>query len=148
MGAVMAVGTPDLATSSDPVSFIGDAAADWISVPYLLIAVVGMVLINSMSMYSAGFTAQTLGFKIPRTWAVRVNAAISLLLGVLLMMATSSFYRFVHLLSDVARGDVLRLDRRLRRGSAAAGVPTTATALLDTTRTSAYWYTGGFAGRP
>ena len=38
----------------------------WISVPYLLIALLGMLLINSMSMYSAGFTAQTLGFKVPR----------------------------------------------------------------------------------
>lgn len=91
MGAVMAVGTPGLATSSDPVSFIGALLPDWISVPYLLIAVAGMVLINAMSMYSAGFTAQTLGFMIPRTWAVGVNAAISLLLGGLLMMATSSF---------------------------------------------------------
>lgn len=53
MGAVMAVGTPGLATSSDPVSFIGTLLPDWISVPYLLIAVVGMVLINAMSMYSA-----------------------------------------------------------------------------------------------
>ena len=45
-----------------------------------------MVLINSMSMYSAGFTAQTLGIKVPRAWAVSINAVISLVFGLLLMM--------------------------------------------------------------
>lgn len=69
MGAVMAVSTPDLAGASDPVAFIGEILPIWIAVPYLLIALVGMLLINSMSMYSAGFTAQALGIRVPRTWA-------------------------------------------------------------------------------
>ena len=73
MGAVMAVATPDLASAADPVSFLGEILPTWIAVPYLLIALVGMLLINSMSMYSAGFTAQTLGFRVPRHWAVSVE---------------------------------------------------------------------------
>ncbi|MFF1452304.1 cytosine permease [Streptomyces sp. NPDC058274] len=144
MGAVMAVSTPDLASAADPVSFLGEILPLWIAVPYLLIAVVGMLLINAMSMYSAGFTAQTLGFKVPRHWAVSVNAVISLVFGgVLMLVATSfmgSFIAFLSLLAvafsawvGVFGADMLRREEY------------DAEALLDTTRTSAYWYRGGFS---
>ncbi|WP_327244136.1 purine-cytosine permease family protein [Streptomyces sp. NBC_01320] len=144
MGAVMAVATPDLAVSNDPVTFIGALLPVWISVPYLLTAVVGMVLINAMSMYSAGFAAQTLGFILPRAWAVGVNAAISLLLGSLLMMvATSfldSFISFLTLLAVTFSAwiGVFGVDQLRGRTYDAA-------ALLDTGPAGAYWYTGGFA---
>ncbi|WP_327421932.1 cytosine permease [Streptomyces sp. NBC_01230] len=144
MGAVMAVATPGLATSSDPVSFIGTLLPDWISVPYLLIAVAGMVLINAMSMYSAGFTAQTLGFMIPRTWAVGVNAAISVLLGGFLMLATSSFIgpfvSFLTLLAVTFSAWIGVFGVDLLRGRTYD-----AAALLDTSPAGAYWYTGGFS---
>ncbi|MFE0100884.1 cytosine permease, partial [Streptomyces sp. NPDC059009] len=85
MGAVMAVSTPGLSKAADPVSFLGELLPTWIAVPYLIMALIGMLLINSMSMYSAGFTAMTLGIKVPRAWAVSVNAIISLVFGYILM---------------------------------------------------------------
>ncbi|MFE2993125.1 cytosine permease [Streptomyces sp. NPDC059262] len=144
MGAVMAVSTPDLASAADPVSFLGEILPLWIAVPYLLIALVGMLLINSMSMYSAGFTAQTLGFKVPRHWAVSINALISLIFGgILMLVATSfmgSFIAFLSLLAvafsawvGVFGADMLRRKEY------------DAEALVDTTRTSAYWYKAGFS---
>ncbi|MEV6530987.1 MULTISPECIES: purine-cytosine permease family protein [Streptomyces] len=144
MGAVMAVATPDLASATDPVSFLGAVLPLWMAVPYLLIALVGMVLINAMSMYSAGFTAQSLGVRLPRPWAVAVNAVVSLLLGgVLMLVAPSfigSFLAFLTLLAVTfsAWAGVFGADM-LRRPAYDAG------ALLDTTRTSAYWYRGGFS---
>nr|QIY98512.1 cytosine permease [Streptomyces sp. S1D4-11] len=143
MGTVMAVSTPDLASAADPVSFLGTILPLWIAVPYLLIALVGMLLINAMSMYSAAFTAQTLVIKVWRHRAVAVHALISLVLGgVLMLVATffmGSFIAFLSLLAvafsawvGVFGADVLR------RVGYDAG------ALLDTTRTSAYWYRGGF----
>lgn len=144
MGAVMAVGTPGLAVTRDPVSFIGVLLPDWISVPYLVVAVLGMVLINAMSMYSAGFTAQTLGFTVPRAWAVGVNAAISLFLGALLMLVASSFVdsfvSFLNLLAVTFSAwiGIFGVDQLRGRTYDRA-------ALMDTTSTSAYWYTGGFA---
>ncbi|WP_329198662.1 MULTISPECIES: cytosine permease [unclassified Streptomyces] len=144
MGAVMAVGTPDLAGAADPVSFIGELLPVWLAVPYLLIALVGMLLINSMSMYSAGFTAQTLGIKVPRAWAVSVNAVISLVFGFLLMVVAKSFFgSFISFLTLLAVAfsawiGVFGVDM-LRRGSYDGP------ALLDTTPSSAYWYRGGFA---
>lgn len=144
MGAVMAVATPGLAVTHDPVSFIGALLPAWLAVPYLLMAVIGMVLINAMSLYSGGFTAQTLGFRIPRAWAVAVNAGISLLLGALLMMTaagfTNSFVSFLTLLAVTFSAwiGVFGMDQLRGRGYDPA-------ALLDTTPSGAYWYTGGFA---
>ncbi|MGW7051035.1 cytosine permease [Streptomyces sp. NPDC054887] len=144
MGAVMAVSTPDLASAKDPVSFIGELLPSWIAVPYLLIALIGMLLINSMSMYSAGFTAQTLGINVPRAWAVSVNAVISLVFGFLLMVVATSFFgSFISFLTLLAVAfsawigvfGVDMLSRRTYDGEA----------LMDTTRTSGYWYRGGFA---
>ncbi|MDX2564124.1 cytosine permease [Streptomyces sp. TX20-6-3] len=144
MGAVMAVSTPDLASAQDPVSFIGELLPMWISVPYLVIALIGMLLINSMSMYSAGFTAQTLGIKVSRAAAVSVNALISLIFGFLLMVVATSFIgSFISFLTLLAVAfsawiGVFGVDMLRRRSYDAA-------ALMDTTRTSAYWYRGGFA---
>ncbi|MDI3423151.1 cytosine permease [Streptomyces luteolus] len=144
MGAVMAVSTPNLASAQDPVAFIGELLPTWIAVPYLLIALIGMLLINSMSMYSAGFTAQTLGIKVPRAAAVSVNAVISLVFGFLLMVVATSFIgSFISFLTLLAVAfsawiGVFGVDM-LRRTSYDGE------ALLDTTRTSAYWYKGGFA---
>ncbi|QGV78275.1 cytosine permease [Streptomyces ficellus] len=144
MGAVMAVSTPSLASAQDPVSFIGELLPAWISVPYLVIALIGMLLINSMSMYSAGFTAQTLGINVPRTWAVSVNAVISLVFGFLLMVVATSFIgSFISFLTLLAVAfsawiGVFGVDMLRRRSYDGE-------ALMDTSRTSAYWYRGGFA---
>ncbi|MFI5805439.1 purine-cytosine permease family protein [Streptomyces sp. NPDC051561] len=144
MGAVMAVSTPNLASAQDPVSFIGELLPMWISVPYLVIALIGMLLINSMSMYSAGFTAQTLGIKVPRAWAVSVNAVISLIFGFLLMVVATSFIgSFISFLTLLAVAfsawiGVFGVDMLKRKSYDGE-------ALMDTTRTSAYWYSGGFA---
>ncbi|MFF4315983.1 cytosine permease [Streptomyces sp. 900105755] len=144
MGAVTASAAPGLAASADPVSFLGEILPRWLAVPYLLVALVGMLLINAMSMYSAGFTAQTLGFRIPRPWAVAVNAVISLVLGAVLMLAATSFMAsFIAFLSLLAVAfsawvGVFGADMLRRREY-------DATALLDTTRTSAYWYRAGFS---
>ncbi|MEZ7006067.1 cytosine permease [Streptomyces sp. AD55] len=144
MGAVMAVSTPGLASAADPVSFLGEILPVWLAVPYLLTALIGMLLINSMSMYSAGFTAQTLGFTVERHWAVSVNALISLVLGGVLMLAATSFMgSFIAFLSLLAVAfsawvGVFGADMLRRREYDGA-------ALADTGRTSAYWYRGGFS---
>ncbi|MFJ1624957.1 purine-cytosine permease family protein [Streptomyces sp. NPDC088190] len=144
MGAVMAVAEPGLAVTRDPVAFVGPLLPGWLSVPYLLLIVVGMVLINAMSMYSAGFTAQTLGFTVPRVWAVGVNAAISLLLGASLMLTAAgfldTFVSFLNLLAVTFSAWIGVFAVDLLRGRAYDPA-----ALLDNTPTSAYWYTGGFS---
>ena len=148
MGAVMAVSVPDLAKATDPVSFLGDVLPTWLAVPYLVTALVGMLLINSLSMYSAGFTAQTLGVRLPRSTAVGVNAVISLVGGLLLMLVAKSFYgSFITFLTLLAVSfsawiGVFGVDMLRRRGRA---VRYDAEGLLNTGPGGRYWYRGGFA---
>lgn len=147
MGAVMTSRTPDLAEASDPVAFLGDILPTWLAVPYLITALAGMLLINSLSMYSAGFTAQTMGVRLPRPLAVSINAAISLVGGGFMMLLANSFIgQFTTFLTLLAVSfsawiGVYGVDmaRRFRRP-----VRFDADALTDTTRTSRYWYRGGF----
>ncbi|MFJ2187171.1 purine-cytosine permease family protein [Kitasatospora sp. NPDC087861] len=147
MGGVMAVASPGLAEASDPVAFLGDLLPTWLAVPYLLTAIVGMMLINSLSMYSAGFTAQTMGVKLPRATAVSINAVISLIGGLMLMLVAKSFLgsfiTFLILLavSFSAWIGVYAVDMWRRRSRA---VRYDAAALMDTGRSSRYWYVGGF----
>ncbi|MEC4018058.1 purine-cytosine permease family protein [Streptomyces sp. H27-D2] len=147
MGGVIAVSNPQLAEATDPVSFLGDVLPNWLAVPYLITAVVGMILINSLSMYSAGFTAQTMGVKLPRAMAVSINAVISLVGGLFMMLAATSFIgSFITFLTLLAVSfsawiGVYAVDMARRRKMAVRYDPV---GLMDTGRTSRYWYTGGF----
>ncbi|MFI8929860.1 purine-cytosine permease family protein [Streptomyces sp. NPDC053474] len=148
MGGVMAASNPKLASqNTDPMSFLGGMLPTWLAVPYLITALVGMLLINSLSMYSAGFTAQTMGVKLPRAMAVSINAAISLIGGLFMMLVAKDFIgQFITFLTLLAVSfsawigvygvDMARRSRRTVRYHAED--------LMNTSRTSRYWYTGGF----
>ncbi|MFE0176697.1 purine-cytosine permease family protein [Streptomyces sp. NPDC059002] len=148
MGGVMAVSDPKLAgQNTDPMSFLGGLLPTWLAVPYLITALVGMLLINSLSMYSAGFTAQTMGVKLPRAMAVSINAVISLVGGLFMMLVAKDFIgQFITFLTLLAVSfsawiGVYAVDmaRRYRRA-----VRYHADDLMNTGRTSRYWYTGGY----
>ncbi|MFE5742039.1 purine-cytosine permease family protein [Streptomyces celluloflavus] len=148
MGGVLAVSEPTLAAgNTDPMSFLGGALPIWLAVPYLITALVGMVLINSLSMYSAGFTAQTMGVKLPRALAVSINAAISLVGGLFMMLVAKDFIgQFITFLTLLAVSfsawiGVYGVDMARRRRMA---VRYDADSLMNTGRGSRYWYTGGF----
>ncbi|GAA2331631.1 cytosine permease [Streptomyces caniferus] len=148
MGGVMAVSNPKLAgQNTDPMSFLGTILPSWLAVPYLITALVGMVLINSLSMYSAGFTAQTMGVKLPRALAVSINAVISLVGGLFMMLVAKDFIgQFIAFLTLLAVSfsawiGVYGVDMARRRKLA---VRYDADSLMNTGRTSRYWYTGGF----
>lgn len=148
MGGVMAVGNPSLANqNTDPMSFLGQVLPTWIAIPYLITALIGMMLINSLSMYSAGFTAQTMGVKLPRAMAVSVNAIISLVGGLFMMLVAKDFIgQFIAFLTLLAVSfsawiGVYGIDMARRRKLA---VRYDADSLMNTGRTSRYWYSGGF----
>ncbi|MGW1375597.1 purine-cytosine permease family protein [Streptomyces sp. NPDC002446] len=148
MGGVMAVGNPSLANqNTDPMSFLGQVLPTWIAIPYLITALIGMMLINSLSMYSAGFTAQTMGVKLPRALAVSVNAVISLVGGLFMMLVAKDFIgQFIAFLTLLAVSfsawiGVYGIDMARRRKLAVRYDPE---GLMDTGRTSRYWYVGGF----
>ncbi|MFC7307825.1 purine-cytosine permease family protein [Streptomyces monticola] len=148
MGGIMAVSHPELANqNTDPMSFLGNALPTWLAIPYLLTALLGMILINSLSMYSAGFTAQTMGVKLPRALAVSINAAISLVGGLFMMLVAKDFVgQFITFLTLLAVSfsawiGVYGIDMLRRRKKP---VRYDGESLLNTGPSSRYWYKGGF----
>ncbi|MEV6368003.1 cytosine permease [Micromonospora musae] len=143
LGGLLSAGDGSLASASDPVSAIQVMLPSWMAVPYLLAAFGGLLLSNNLSVYSAGLTMITLGVRTRRVVAVGLDIVLTLAGGVYFMLIAGNFYgpfiTFISLLAvpitawvAVFLGDMLFRREYDPRG------------LMDTTRTSSYWYHGGF----
>ncbi|TDC24638.1 cytosine permease [Streptomyces sp. 8K308] len=143
LGSLLTAGDATLATSSDPVAAINEMLPSWMAIPYLVAAFGGLLMSNHLSTYSAGLTMITLGLRVPRVWAVALDVVLMFAGGIYLMLIADDFYgpfsTFLTLLAvpisawiGVVAVDSLR------------GRSYDAEALMDTGRTSRYWYSGGF----
>ncbi|MFE2378091.1 purine-cytosine permease family protein [Streptomyces sp. NPDC059398] len=143
LGSLLTAGDPALATASDPVAAINAMLPSWMAIPYLIAAFGGLLMSNHLSTYSAGLTMITLGLKVPRAAAVLVDVVLMFLGGIYFMLIAGDFYgpfsTFLTLLAVPISAwiGVIAVDS-LR------GRTYDDPALMDTTRTSRYWYTGGF----
>ncbi|GAA1362601.1 purine-cytosine permease family protein [Streptomyces beijiangensis] len=143
LGSLLTAGDPTLATSSDPVSAINAMLPSWMAIPYLIAAFGGLLMSNHLSTYSAGLTMITLGLKVPRTWAVCIDIVVMFLGGIYFMLIAGDFYgpftTFLTLLAVPISAwiGVIGVDMLRGRDYDPAG-------LMDTTRSSRYWYSGGF----
>ncbi|RMB80217.1 cytosine permease [Streptomyces shenzhenensis] len=143
LGSLLSAGDPALATSSDPVAAINAMLPSWMAIPYLVAAFGGLLMSNHLSTYSAGLTMITLGLRVPRAAAVALDVVLMFAGGIYLMLIADDFYgpfsTFLTLLAvpisawiGVVAVDSLR------------GRTYDSEALMDTTRSSRYWYSGGF----
>lgn len=143
LGSLLTAGDPTLATSSDPVAAINAMLPSWMAVPYLIAAFGGLLMSNHLSTYSAGLTMITLGLRVPRAWAVCIDVALMFLGGVYFMLIAGDFYgpfsTFLTLLAVPISAwiGVIVVDM-------ARGLQYDTEAVMNTGRTSRYWYTGGF----
>ncbi|MEU9345400.1 cytosine permease [Streptomyces sp. NPDC048278] len=143
LGSLLSAGDRTLATASDPVAAINAMLPSWMAIPYLVAAFGGLLMSNHLSTYSAGLTMITLGLRVPRAYAVALDVVLMFAGGIYFMLVADDFYgpfsTFLTLLAvpisawiGVVAVDSLR------------GRAYDPRALLDTTRSSAYWYSGGF----
>ncbi|GAB2936082.1 purine-cytosine permease family protein [Streptomyces mayteni] len=143
LGSLLAAGDPTLATATDPVAAINELLPSWMAVPYLIAAFGGLLMSNHLSTYSAGLTMITLGLRVSRLWAVSLDVVLMFAGGVYLMLIADDFYgpfsTFLTLLAVPISAwiGVIVVDSLRGRAYDSA-------ALMDTTRTSRYWYAGGF----
>ncbi|MGK5740089.1 purine-cytosine permease family protein [Micromonospora sp. URMC 103] len=143
LGGLLSAGDGRLASASDPVSAIQVMLPSWMAVPYLLAAFGGLLLSNNLSVYSAGLTMITLGIRTRRVIAVGLDIVLTLAGGIYFMLIAGNFYgpfiTFISLLAVpiTAWVAVFLADMLFRRQYDPRG-------LMDTTRTSVYWYQGGF----
>jgi purine-cytosine permease-like protein len=143
LGSLLSAGDTSLASSSDPVAAINAMLPSWMAIPYLIAAFGGLLMSNHLSTYSAGLTMITLGIRVPRPLAVGLDVVLMFFGGIYFMLIAKDFYgpfsTFLTLLAvpiSAWVGVILVDSVRGRVYDPAA--------LMDTTRTSRYWYTGGF----
>lgn len=143
LGSLLSAGDKTLASASDPVAAINGMLPSWMAIPYLIAAFGGLLMSNHLSTYSAGLTMITLGLRVPRPLAVGVDVVLMFLGGIYFMLIAKDFYgpfsTFLTLLAVPISAwvGVILVD-------AVRGREYDPVALMDTSRTSRYWYTGGF----
>ncbi|OLL76064.1 Purine-cytosine permease [Pseudonocardia sp. Ae168_Ps1] len=146
LGSLLAAGDPALAEAGDPVAAIRDLLPAWMAIPYLVAAFGGLLLSNHLSVYSAGLTTLTLGVRLPRVYAVVVDVLVTFAGAIYFMLVADGFYTpFIAFISALAVPitawvGVFAVDM-LRRTHYDPD------ALMDTGRTSRYWYRAGIEPR-
>jgi len=146
LGSMLAAGDPSLAAAGDPVAAIRAMLPTWMAVPYLVAAFGGLLLSNHLSVYSAGLTTLTLGIRVRRVWAVVVDVVVTFLGAIYFVLVADGFYTpfiaFISLLAVpiTAWVGVFVVDMVHRHHYDPV-------ALMDTGRTSAYWYRAGLEPR-
>jgi len=142
LGALMAVSDAGLAGASDPVAAIGAALPDWMLIPYLITAAMGLIAAADLSMYSSGLSLLAGGVPLKRTHAVAIDAVLitvgSLYITVVAQDFFGPFTTFLTLLALPlsAWAGIFAMDLRRRSGY-------DPDALVDTHPGSGYWFRGG-----
>ncbi|WP_028933287.1 purine-cytosine permease family protein [Pseudonocardia spinosispora] len=146
LGSMLTAGDPALSRADDPVAAIRDMLPAWMAVPYLIAAFGGLLLSNHLSVYSAGLTTLTLGVRVRRVYAVVVDVVVTFLGAIYFILVADGFFGpFIAFISALAVPitawvGVFVVDMLRRRTYDPAG-------LMDTGRTSVYWYRGGVEPR-
>jgi nucleobase:cation symporter-1, NCS1 family len=143
IGALLAAANTGLAGTDDPVGAIGGALPSWMSIPYLITAVGGLVTATVLSLYSSGLNLLAMGIPVKRTAAIAVDATIIVAGGIYIMIIRESFYgpfiTFLTLLAIplTAWAAVFGVDMIQRRGYDAEE-------LVNPSPGGRYWYRSGF----
>lgn len=90
LGAAMA---SVVSSASDPIAGIPKALPGWVAVPYLAFAIVTLLAVNTMDLYSSGLTLQSLGVRLSRSMCVVVDSVICTVLTFLVVF-NGSFNHF------------------------------------------------------
>src|SRR5262249_42556241 len=142
VGALLASGVPGLAAAANPVEAIGAALPSWMSIPFLLTAIGGLIVSADLSIYSSGLNLLAIGLKVQRYKTVVLDGVFMIAGAIVVMLVAQGFYgpfsSFLQLLADgiATWAAVFLVDMLVRRGYDTAG-------LADTSSRSRYFYTGG-----
>jgi NCS1 family nucleobase:cation symporter-1 len=130
-------------SADDPIAGIPQALPNWLSVPYLIFAVLTLLAVNTMNLYSSGLNLQVIGVRLGRWKCVIVDSVVCTVLCFLAIF-NSSFNKYygeflalliIWLAPWIA---IYGVDWLLRRGRYDAR------ALLDESPSGRYWRSGGF----
>lgn len=78
-GILVASRMPDLASAANPIAVIGSALPGWMTIPYLIAVVGGLIAEANLSLYSSGLNLMAMGVRLPRQKTIWFDAVITLL---------------------------------------------------------------------
>ena len=91
-GVLLAADNPDLATSANPIGVLAEPLPTWFLVPYMIVAVGGLVGGALLDIYSSGLNLLTLGLRVPRYQSVAIDGVLMLIGSVYILFFNESFF--------------------------------------------------------
>jgi purine-cytosine permease-like protein len=129
--------------ASDPISGLPSVLPSWVAVPYLIVAILTLLGVNTIDLYSSGLTLQSIGLKLNRWTCVVLDLVIATVVGGITIFSSN----FNHLYSNFLSLLIVFLapwlaiylvDWLMRRGKYDAQ------GLVNTSSASRYYGTAGF----
>jgi nucleobase:cation symporter-1, NCS1 family len=143
VGVLLASHKSDVLSSSDPLSTIQQALPAWLSIPYLLVAIGGLLAGAALDIYSSGLNLLSMGIRIKRQYAVLIDGVLMVIGSIYVMLVRNDFEgaltSFLLLLAAALTvwAAIFLVDMLWRRAYDTKS-------LANTGPTSAYYYTSGF----
>ena len=143
VGVLTASLLPTLPTASNPIQVIEQALPGWMTVPYLVTAIGGLIVAADLDIYSSGLNLLAMGIKAPRYATVMIDGVLMTAGAIYVTLVAQNFYgpfvSFLLLLADglLAWAGIFLVDMIWRRNYDPAS-------LTDTSSRSRYFYQGGF----
>lgn len=91
-GVLLAADNPDLATSANPIGVLAGPLPTWFLVPYMLVAVGGLVAGALLDIYSSGLNLLTLGLRVPRYKSVAIDGVLMVVGSIYILFFNESFF--------------------------------------------------------
>jgi len=95
VGILLSSTVKGLATSADPIGAVGAVLPPWLSIPYLLAAVGGLLAQLVMGLYSSGLNLLALEVRLRRSRTVVIDGVVILLAGTFVMVVKADFFGFL-----------------------------------------------------
>jgi purine-cytosine permease-like protein len=90
-GILISTGNPALATSTNPIGDLAAPLPTWFIVPYLIVAVGGLIAGAVLDIYSSGLNLLTLGLRIPRYKSVAIDGVIMIAGNIYILFIAQDF---------------------------------------------------------
>jgi len=91
-GVLLAANNPELATSANPIGVLADPLPTWFLVPYMVVAVGGLVAGALLDIYSSGLNLLTLGLRVPRYQSVVIDGVLMVIGNIYILFFAPDFF--------------------------------------------------------
>jgi NCS1 family nucleobase:cation symporter-1 len=91
-GVLLAANNPAVATSANPIGVLAKPLPTWFLVPYMVVAVGGLVAGAVLDIYSSGLNLLTLGLRIPRYQSVAIDGVLMIVGNIYILFFNQDFF--------------------------------------------------------